>query len=64
MRMRMEVPASSCAKMKSLLVVVALLALSDALSPPNIKDTFVATGEVEIHTAAGTNIGGKCKRGH
>ena len=55
--------ASSCIKMKSILVV-ALLALSDAMSPPNIKDTFIATGEVEIHTAEGTTIGGKCERRH
>jgi hypothetical protein len=48
--------------MKSFLLVVAgLLAFSDAVSPPNPPDTFVATGEVEIHTAEGTAIGGKCK---
>ena len=45
-----------------LLVVAALLAFSDAVSPPNLADTFVATGEVEVHTAEGTAIGGKCKR--
>ena len=52
-------------KMSSiLLVVAALLAFSDAAPPPtpNLAETFVATGEVEVHTAEGTSIGGKCKR--
>ena len=53
----------SAVKMRSiLLVVAALLAISDAASPPNLANTFIATGEAEVHTAEGTSIGGKCKR--
>lgn len=54
---------AATAKMTSLLLVLAaFLAFSEAVSPPNLADTFIATGEVEIHTAEGTSIGGKCKR--
>ena len=45
-----------------LLLLASLVTVSVTVSPPNIADTFVATGEVEIHTAEGTSIGGSCKK--
>ena len=43
------------------MAVFSATASSPRLAPPNIPDSFTATGEVEIHTAEGTEIGAKCK---
>ena len=45
----------------SILVLASIIALSTSASPPNLAESFTATGEVEIHTAEGTAIGGKCE---
>ena len=43
------------------LLLASFVTVSIAVSPPNLAVSFVATGEVEVHTAKGTAIGGKCK---
>ena len=49
-------------------MVLLLLATTVAFSAANpvnpstlLSDVFTAKGEVEIHTAGGTDIGGSCK---
>ena len=48
----------------ALLVLVSFLVASVAGDPPkpSPSGSFTATGEVEVHSAEGTSIGGTCKR--